>query len=274
MSDSSLSDKRLGLVGGGKMAEALARSVISAGLVDPSNVCMFDPEQERRRIFEELGTGIAADNPSVLSVSDIVVLAVKPQTMAVALEQCAPSVKAEHLFISIAAGIRTSIIENAFPGTARVVRVMPNTPMQIGHGAAALAPGASARDADMAIAETLFAASGIAVRVQEIALDAVTAVSGSGPAYAFFLAECMMEAGIAEGLPPDLARELASATIEGAGRYLSLSSTDAAELRRRVTSPGGTTQAAFEVLGDAGTRDALVRAIRRAAERSRELSEA
>ena len=272
MSNGTLSGRRLGMVGAGKMAEALARSVVSAKLVEPTDITVFDPDQARCLVFEQLGAEVAPDNASVLGAAGVVVLAVKPQAMNDALAQLAAAATPDHVFISIAAGIKTSIIEKALPGDARVVRVMPNTPMQVGRGASALAPGAYATDGDVAVAEALFAASGVAARVDEAALDAVTAVSGSGPAYAFFLAECMIEAGRAEGLSAGLARQLASATIEGAGRYLAVSSAQAGELRKRVTSPGGTTQAAFEVLGEAGVREAFVKAIRRAAERSRELS--
>jgi pyrroline-5-carboxylate reductase len=144
--------------------------------------------------------------------------------------------------------------------------------MQVGRGASGLAKGSAATDEDLAAARRLFESSGVVIEVEEHLMDAVTAVSGSGPAYAFFLAECMIEGGVAEGLAPEAARKLAAATIEGAGALLSASGEDASELRRRVTSPGGTTEAAFGRLEEGSVGEHLVAAVRQAAARSRELA--
>ncbi len=272
MPDSALEGRRLGLVGAGRMAEALTRGVIAAGALPRECIVASDPDAARREVFASLGVRAVEENALVLAESDIVVLAVKPQMMPGVLEGLREAAKPEHLFVSIAAGVTTKAIESKLPAGARVVRVMPNAPMQVMKGAAALAPGCAATPEDVKTAVALFATSGVACEVEESDLDAVTAVSGSGPAYAFFLAECMIEAGVAEGLDPRLARELAAATLEGAGAFLSASSEDARELRRRVTSPGGTTEAAFRKLDEAGVRASLVGAVRRAAERSRELA--
>lgn len=266
-----LAGRRLGLVGAGKMAEALVRGVVGAGALSKDRITASDPDPSRREVMTSLGVRTVEENADVLEASDIIVLAVKPQVVAPMLEWLAPRVTADHLIISIAAGIPTTLVESKLPPGTRVVRVMPNTPMQVGRGTAAVARGSHTTLMDMEAARTLFAATGIAIEVAEEQMDAVTAVSGTGPAYAFFLAECMIEAGAAEGLSPDLARLITAATIEGAGAFLASSSVAAEELRRSVTSPGGTTEAAFSRLGEGGVREHFVAAVRRAAERSREL---
>lgn len=275
--DGPLGGRRLGLVGAGKMAEALTRGVLAAGALPPAEIVAADPDEARREVFRSLGVRAVEENAEALGACDIVVLAVKPQVMQEVLGGLAGHVRPEHVFMSIAAGVPTGRIEAALSSGAqeevRVVRVMPNAPMQVGKGAAALARGRHATGEDIEAAKALFETSGVAVEVDEKDLDAVTAVSGSGPAYAFFLAECMVEAGVAEGLAPDLARELAAATVEGAGAFLMRSRETAAELRRRVTSHGGTTEAAFRRMDEGGVRSSLVAAIRRAAERSRELAQ-
>ena len=276
MGGNPLGGRRLGLVGAGKMAEALTRGVLAAGALPPESIVAADPDGARRELFESLGVRAVEENAEALAASDIVVLAVKPQVMDAALAGIAGHAKPEHVFVSIAAGVPTQRIEAGLSSRPeegpRVVRVMPNTPMQVGKGAAALARGKHATPEDLAAAKALFETSGVAVEVDEKDIDAVTAVSGSGPAYAFFLAECMVEAGVAEGLAPELARDLAAATIEGAGAFLRSSPEDAAELRRRVTSPNGTTEAAFKRIEEGRVRATLVGAVRRAAERSRELA--
>jgi len=272
MAASILEGRRLGLIGAGRMAEALARGVTASGAVPPERITASDPDESRRRALAALGVRVVAENAAAAGASDIVVLAVKPQALPGVLDGLAGSIRPEHLVVSIAAGVPTAFIESRLPPPARVVRVMPNAPMQVGRGAAALARGARAGADDIAVALALFSTSGVACEVAESDLDAVTALSGSGPAYAFFLAECMIEAGVAEGLDGGLARALVAATIEGAGALLGANDEAPAELRRRVTSPGGTTQAAFERIDDAGVRAHLVAAVRRAAERSRELA--
>jgi pyrroline-5-carboxylate reductase len=271
MSGGVLAGRRLGLVGAGKMAEAIVRGVVGAGVLPKDRITASDPDPARREVMSVLGVRTVEGNVALLEASDIVVLAVKPQVIAPALEGLAPGVGPEHLFVSIAAGIPTSLVESKLPEGTRVIRVMPNTPMQVGRGTTALARGSHTTLMDMEAARTLFATTGIAIEVDEEQMDAVTAVSGTGPAYAFLLAECMIEAGTAEGLSPDLARLITAATIEGAGAFLASSSIPAEDLRRSVTSPGGTTEAAFDRLGEGGVREHFVAAVRRAAERSREL---
>lgn len=272
MSQSALSGRRLGLIGAGRMAEALTRGVLNAGLLPPESIIASDPDESRRDLFASLGVRTAEDNKAVLADSDIILLAVKPQILPAILKEISPAAEERHLFVSIAAGVPTGKIESSLPPSARVVRVMPNTPMQVGRGASAVARGSRAGDDDVKIVLALFGASGVAVEMPERHMDAVTALSGSGPAYAFFLAECMMEAAAAEGLDRSLARTLAAATIEGAGAMLASSGDAPEELRARVTSPGGTTEAAFKIIEEKRLREHLVAAVRRAAARSRELA--
>jgi pyrroline-5-carboxylate reductase len=205
---------------------------------------------------------------------DVVVLAVKPNQIAAVLADCRVATSA--VFLSIAAGKTLSQLESGLGRGAAVVRAMPNTPAAIGRGMTGLAANLAVTPAQRALcAELLTAVGEVAWLADEAQMDAVTAVSGSGPAYVFLLVECLERAGRELGLDAALAKQLAVATVAGAGLYAAQSATDAAELRKRVTSPNGTTQAALDVLmGDAGLDSLITRAVRAAAARSRELSAA
>lgn len=253
------------------MAEALLRGVISANLIGHNAVVASDPQFSRRQHFtRELGITTESDN-TIAAKCPRIILAVKPQMMAEVLEGIAEAVHPDATIISIAAGIRSQFIFEELGGKGRIVRVMPNTPMLVGAGLSAVAAGPGAKEADLAWAEKLFAACGKTVRIPEELIDAVIAVSGSGPAYFFYLIEAMIAAGVAEGLDRDMAMALAIQTCHGAGELLVRSGEPPEVLRARVTSPGGTTQAAIESMESSGVRDALITAFRRAAERSREL---
>ena len=261
----------LGVIGAGNMAEALLRGALSANVVDHNVVVASDPEFKRRQLFtSELGVTSIEDN-TVPAACRRLLLAVKPQVMGDVLDGIAEAVRPDATVVSIAAGIRTDFIAGKLSGKGRIVRVMPNTPMLVGEGISALAKGPGADDADLAWAERLFAACGKTVRVSEPMIDVVTAVSGSGPAYFFYLIEAMVAAGLAEGLDEDTAAQLALQTCLGAGKLLVTTGERPQVLRAKVTSPGGTTQAAIESMDAAGVKDALIAAIRRAADRSREL---
>ena len=203
----------------------------------------------------------------------LVLLSVKPQTMWAALDSIAAALPSEAVIISIAAGVPTRVIESRLGPSARVVRAMPNTPMLVGQGIVALAPGSLATANDLAIAERLFSATAQVVRVPENLMDAVTAVSGSGPAYIFYLVEQMTQAAIELGLAPEIAKKLATATAAGAGAML-LGGEEPAELRKRVTSPGGTTQAAVELMESRGLGKIVRDAIAAAEKRGNELGKA
>jgi pyrroline-5-carboxylate reductase len=254
----------LGFIGSGNMAEAIARGVLARGVVSASGIIASDVRPERLDVLRKLGARAAASNREVAERSETVILAVKPQNV--------PGViRPPKLLVSICAGVPTAAIESALGELSPVVRVMPNTPLLVGKGMSALSAGRWAGEKELERARRIFEAVGRVVVLPESKMDAVTAVSGSGPAYFFYLAEAMIEAALAEGLSPEEAEALVRATAEGAGALLAESSEKAQELRRRVTSPGGTTEAAVKVLESAGVKEALVTAVRRAAERSREL---
>ncbi|MFT3787018.1 MAG: pyrroline-5-carboxylate reductase [Tepidisphaeraceae bacterium] len=256
----------IAFIGAGNMAEAIARSLLRAG-VSASSLSACDVAAPRRELFASLGIKAVESIDALDATADVVLLAVKPQQMPTALASAERFINAT--FISIAAGIKTTTIEQHV-GDRPVVRVMPNTPLMVGLGASAIAPGTHATGQSLDLAEAIFAGSGIVVRVREDQLDAVTALSGSGPAYVFFLVEQMVAAGVKMGLDPRVAHDLATQTALGAGQMLR-SDVAPAELRRRVTSPGGTTQAAIEHLQSKGFEQTVIDALLVAERRGKEL---
>jgi len=267
-----LKQKRIGFIGAGNMAEALCRGILRSGLVAPDAVCASDISEARRGFFRsELRVEAISDNKALAARSDIVILAVKPQQMPEVLDQIGSCLTGAHIAITIAAGVRTGRIESAARAPVRVVRVMPNTPMLVGCGMAALCAGRHATREDLDIAAEIFLSAADVVFVEESMMDAVTALSGSGPAYFFFFVEALIDAGVAEGLTPEVAARLARQTCLGAGQMLVESEEAPAELRRKVTSPGGTTEAALKQMAMDAVKEDIVRAVRAAAARSREL---
>ena len=262
--------KPLGVIGAGNMAEAILRGAIQAGTLTAEDVQAADPSPERRELLTLLGVATTDDN-AVPASQPTVLLAVKPQALPDVLSQIAPHVRDDAVVISIAAGVSTATLDAGLDGKGHIVRVMPNTPMLVGAGMSALCAGPRATDEDVSATRRLFEASGQSVLVTEGQMDAVTAVSGSGPAYFFYLVEAMVAAGQAEGLDPQVALQLACQTCLGAGKLLCDTGENPAELRRRVTSPGGTTQRAIETLDAASAKDILTSAVGAAAQRSREL---
>ncbi len=256
------------LLGCGKMGSALLAGWLSRG-VDPNAVQVIEP-----RPSDWLkGTGVGLNGPLPTAPS-VVVLAVKPQMMAEALPQIAALAGPETLFVSIAAGTSLARLAGHLGDGASIVRAMPNTPAAVGRGITALIGNDRVADAQMGLAEALMAAVGQTVRLEsEAQMDAVTAVSGSGPAYVFHLIETLAAAGEAQGLPADMALHLARATVAGAGALAEAAEEDPATLRQNVTSPGGTTEAALKVLMDpeTGFPPLLRRAVAAAAARGKEL---
>lgn len=263
--------KRIALIGFGNMGQALVRGWLEQG-IDAASIRVVDPDDRALAVAAELG--IAAGRDVDGDAPDVVLLAVKPAQLDDALGACAAWRAAAPLFVSIAAGRTLASIAAALGGDAAIVRAMPNTPAAIGRGMTVLAASSAATAEQRRVAETLMSGVGqVAWIDDEWQMDAVTAVSGSGPAYVFALIESLARAGVAAGLEPGLAERLATATVAGAGAYAESSGEDAAELRRRVSSPGGTTEAALEVLNaDDGLAALLERAVRAAAARSRELA--
>lgn len=268
-----MSEKAIGFIGAGFMAEAVLRGILDADVCSAQTIMASDVTAERRDRFAALGVEATDDNRRVISACATVLIAVKPQNLSDILPEIGASLTADHLLLTICAGCPTAMFERAAGGAVRVVRAMPNLPMCVGRGVSAVCKGRHATDDDLDLARRIFGAAGSVVVVDEPLIDAVTAVSGSGPAYVYFLAEVMIDAGIREGLSPEVARELAVQTIRGAGDMMAADDASPEELRARVTSKGGTTEAAFRSIEQSGVREDFVRAIQAAAARARELGQ-
>lgn len=256
---------KLQMIGGGQMGQALLGGMIAAGWAPPGDLAVVDVSAAQRDQAAERLPGVTVLDSPLPAVDSV--LAVKPHFVI----DVASSLEDPGRVVSIAAGITTSSIEEVLPDQTRVIRVMPNTPALVGQGASALAPGSAATSDDMAWATEMLAACGAAVVVTEAQLDAVTGLSGSGPAYVFLIAEALADAGVAAGLPRPVAELLANQTLLGAGAMLSETGTSAGDLRAAVTTPAGTTAAGLRVLEERAVRSALIEAVQAAAERSREL---
>jgi len=268
-------DRRIGFVGAGNMAKALVRGFVSSGLVDAAHVQASDPSEERRAAAaRDLGIVAHADNESLGRFADLLVIAVKPQMVATVLDELAPLVTRETVVISIAAGVTLSSIEGRLPPGTRVVRAMPNTPAIAGAAATAIARGSSATHEDVELAAALFGAVGKVVTVDEGLMDAVTGLSGSGPAYVMLVIEALTEGGVRVGIGPEAAQLLAIQTVYGAAKLLLETGEQPAKLREMVTSPGGTTVAGLKALESGGLRSVLIDAVRCATERAHELGRA
>lgn len=264
----------LGILGAGNMAEAIARGVIRSGLLKADQILAADVSPQRRELFvKALGIRAVEDNREVARQARMLLLSVKPQHMKELLGGIGPVASDDVLVISIAAGVSSGFIETHLGGGKnwRVIRTMPNTPMLAGEGMVALARGRHATEQDAARARKLFEAAADVIDVTEDKLDAVTAVSGSGPAYVFYLAEQMIRAGRELGLTEEESRTLTIKTCVGAAKMLGTSTDTPQELRRKVTSPGGTTQAAITHLDEHDAATTIVDAIKAAARRSKEL---
>ena len=264
----------LGLIGAGNMAEAIVRGVLRSERRTAGQVIVSNPGADRRELFErDMGVTATADNVAVARACRTLVLAVKPQKAAEVLAEVGRSVDAEEtLVVSVMAGLSSRWIQQAMGGgRRRVVRAMPNTPMMVGEGMVAVARGPHATSADIMEATHLFSAAADVMEVTEDQIDAVTAVSGSGPAYFFYLVEAMVAAGVELGLTEDQALRLATRTACGAGHMLVAGADGPAELRRRVTSPNGTTQAAIESFAAAGLPQIVAEAMAACDRRSKEL---
>ncbi len=270
----------LAVIGAGNMGEAIVRGLISADRINATDVIASDPNEERRGLFAALGCRVTNDNATAVRGAATVLLAVKPQSAAHALAAMAPSLPHTALVLSIMAGVSTAKIAASLarpgpPLAQPIVRAMPNTPMLVGHGMTAICGAANTESTVLATmldrAERIFGAAGHVVRVTEDQMDAVTAVSGSGPAYFFLLTELLAQAGTNAGLPPEVSATLARQTAIGAATMLLRTPTDPLELRQRVTSPGGTTQAALDSFAANHLSKIVSEAVAAATARSREL---
>ncbi|MEE2672214.1 MAG: pyrroline-5-carboxylate reductase [Myxococcota bacterium] len=271
---SALSDRRIGFIGSGAMARALAGGLLSSG-VSMDRIQAADPAAASREEFErEVGAAAVSDNGALVAECDVIVIAVKPGIVSAVLDDLSGQPDLDRpLWISIAAGIPLASLQDGLPGSARIVRAMPNTPALVGAGATAYCANAAAREEDREIALALFESVGTVWQApDESMLDAVTGLSGSGPAYILLVLEALIDAGVQMGLPADAAHQLACQTVLGASRLALESGRAPAELREQVTSPGGTTVAGLPQLVAAEVRAAFADAVAAATARSRELS--
>lgn len=265
---------RLGIIGGGNMAEALIAGILKAKLMDPGYLLVSDVQGDRlEQLSSRYKVKTTRDNLGVVRECETVMLAVKPQSVKEVLDEVADSFGGHQLIISIAAGIPIRVIETKCPRPVAVIRVMPNTCALVQEVAAGIALGSHASTTHREMVVKLFNAIGEAVVVDEDQMDAVTAVSGSGPAYLFLLVEALVAGGVAEGLSAETARALAVQTMYGASRMLSLTMEDPGALRKKVTSAGGTTEAAIKVLEAKGWAATMQEAVHAARVRSEELAQ-
>ncbi len=263
---------RIGFVGGGKLAEAMISGLIQAGVAKADEIAVSDIDPTRRKLLKQrFSVSATPDNFKAVISSDVVILAVKPNVLLPVLRELDKTVTAK-LVITVAAGIPISRVESGLPEGTRVVRAMPNINCAVRESCTALCAGTHAGERDMKVAEAIFGAVGMTFRVEEGKMDAVTALSGSGPAYAFVFIEALSDAGVLHGLPRSEATRMAAQTLLGAGKMVLQSGLHPAELKDRVCSPGGTTIAGIKALEDGAFRAAAMRAISEAHRRSKELS--
>jgi pyrroline-5-carboxylate reductase len=263
--------QRIAILGAGVMGETLLSAIVSAGHPVGDLVISEKREERAAELRETYGVTVTG-NADAVADADVILLVVKPQDVAGLLEEIAEHVRPGATVVSLAAGIRIAAMTAALPGGVAVVRAMPNTPALVGEGMFGVSPAADVSAQQLADVVGLLESGGKVVVVDESLQDAVTAVSGSGPAYVFYLAEAMIAGGVAEGLDPGTARVLAAQTLVGAAKLLAESDESAEELRRRVTSPNGTTHAAITTFDERGVKDGLVAGVAACAARSAELS--
>ena len=267
---------KIGFLGAGKMATALAKGFVHAKLALPKEIMAGDPYDAARKHFaDETGAKTAASNFEVAKFGDVLILATKPDQVAGALGEIHEHLKSkkDYLLVSIAAGVTIAKLESALPAGARVIRVMPNTPALIGESASAFAMGKNAMSADGETAKKLLSAVGVVFQVKESLLDAVTGLSGSGPAYVYQFIEALSDGGVASGLPRDIATRLAAQTVAGAAQMVLQTGQHPGALKDQVTSPGGTTIEGLHELEKGKLRATVMNAVRAATEKSKKLGQ-
>jgi pyrroline-5-carboxylate reductase len=270
-----LQDKRFAFVGAGNMAEALVRGLLASGSVAPRDIVISNRRREKaERNAERWGVRMAGDNIACVRDAQVVMLCVKPQVMRPVLDQVGEHIASEALVISVAAGVSTAAIESQLKAGARVVRSMPNTGAIVRQSATAIAAGTNATEHDMGVAREIFDQVGRTVVVEEHHLDAVTGLSGSGPAYIFLIIDALADASVKVGLSRDVGLELAAQTVMGSAQLLLKTGEHPGRLKDQVTSPGGTAIAGLHTLEAGGLRTTLINAVENATKRSRELGEA
>ena len=260
---------KIGFIGGGAMAEALVKGLLSQEVVAPSDIYISDHKQKRcDSLSAEYKVQASVGGQAFLSVVDVLFLAIKPQAADAAMQEVYQAVRKDTLIVSIVAGLTLPVLEKYFT-VQPVVRVMPNTPLAVGEGMSAFALGTNAGEADANCIQQLLSAAGKAVQVKENVMDAVTGLSGSGPAYAFLMIDALSDGGVAAGLPRQAAITLAAQTMLGAARMVLETGQHPDILRDQVTSPAGTTIAGVRVMEQQGVRGALIDAVLAATEKSK-----
>jgi pyrroline-5-carboxylate reductase len=268
-----LKGKKIAIIGGGKMGSIIAQGLIAHKIIPSKDIIVTDIDAARLDFLRSsMKLKVSHNNEKAVKGADIIILAVKPQNMAATLKEISSANDKSKVVISIAAGITTNFIEKSLTKGVRVIRVMPNTPALVGEGAAAVAKGSCAKAEDVKLTRVIFDAVGISVEIKETMMDAVTGLSGSGPAYCFLIIEALIDAGEQMGLPRDLAAKLAMQTMLGAARLCLESDKPPAQLREMVTSPGGTTVAGLKALEEGKIRATIISAVEAATKRSKELA--
>lgn len=265
-------DRRIGFMGSGQMAEALAKGLINKGVVLPNQICCTDPVPARKELFKGFGAAAFDTTLEVVHNADVLFVAVKPQYVSAVLTEARPHLTDRHVVVSIAAGITVDKLLEAAGPEAHVVRVMPNTPCLVAETAAAMCVGGKATPEDADLVSTLFGAVGRIYRLDEKLLAAVTGLSGSGPAFVFLAIEALADGGVRAGLPRDVAQALAAQTVLGSAKMVLETGRHPGALKDMVTSPGGTTITGVHELEKAGFRAACMSAVLAATQRANELS--
>lgn len=270
--NNALKDKSLGFIGAGNMAEAIIHGIIQNQVVLPNRILASDLSGERREhISKTFGMETVKENRSLVDQSNVIFLAVKPQAVPQVLKDIGANMGPEKLLISIVAGVPIQTLSTGLPKNPRIVRTMPNTPMTVMEGAMAIASNSPALPEDLETVETLFHPLGSAVQIEEKLIDAVTGLSGSGPAYVFMMLEALADGGVKMGLPRDVSETLAAQTLLGSAKLFLETRINPGQLKCMVTSPGGTTIAGIHELEKGGLRASLINAVESATKRSIEL---
>lgn len=263
---------KVGFIGAGKMAESIARGVVKSGILPASRIRTAHSGSARRTAFESIGVTVFDNNTQVVEDSDVIIFSVKPQVVKNVVSQLKPILSEKKLLVSVAAGVKLKDVQE-WAGQGRFIRVMPNTPSAVGEAATVITLGEKATTEDGELISQLFGAIGKVWKADEKLFDAVTGLSGSGPAYVFLAIEALADGGVAAGLPRDLALGLASQTVLGAASMVSCMGKHPGQLKDDVASPGGTTIAGIHELEKSGFRGILMNAVVAAAKRSKELSQ-
>lgn len=266
-------DRKIGIIGCGNMGEALLAGLLNKNVFNKKNITISEKQDGKLEFLKKKYPQITfiKDNQSLVKNSSVIILAVKPQDMEFLLQEISPSLTSSHLIISIAAGIKISFIEKRVKSSIQIIRAMPNLPALIGEGTSVYSASEAVSEEDEKIVEEIFGSIGKVLKLEENKLDAVTALSGSGPAYVFYMLEAIIEAGRELGLTEEQSKFLSVQTIIGSAKMIEKGQ-DPAILRKKVTSPKGTTEAALKVLLDTKWKEVLIQAIKKAEQRSKEFS--